>query len=61
MELDDVKGELVSGFTSLSIALAVTYSVSMAYPTTDIQWALTAVGFASFFSGFFSHYYAVRE
>lgn len=58
MELDDLKGEFISGVTSLIISLVVTYGVSLAYPTGDLQWALTAVGFASFFSGFFGHHYA---
>lgn len=58
MSVDDFKGELVSGFVSLVIALVVTLGVSLVYPTDDLQWALTAVGFASFFAGFFSHHYA---
>ena len=59
MELiDSYAGELKSGATSLIIGLAVTYAVSLVYPTQDLQWALTAVGFASFFSGFFGRYYA---
>lgn len=58
MELPNVKDEVISGVTSLVIALITTYSVSYAVPTQDLQWALTAVGFASFFSGFFGRYYA---
>jgi hypothetical protein len=57
MVIDDFKGELISGTVSLTIALVVTYGVSLVYPTEDLRWALTAVGFASFFAGFFSHYY----
>lgn len=58
MELPNFKDEVISGVTSLVIALITTYSVSYAVPTQDLQWALTAVGFASFFSGFFGRYYA---
>ena len=58
MQLDDFKGEFISGVSSLVMSVAVTYGVSLVYPTSDLQWALIAVGFAGFFSGFFSHYYA---
>jgi len=58
MEIEEFKGEFISGFTSVAVSLAATYGVSFVYPAADLQWALVAVGFASFFSGFFSHYYA---
>jgi hypothetical protein len=58
MEPTDLKPELFSGVISLAIALAVTYAVSFAVPTKDLQWALIAVGIASFFSGFFGRHYA---
>ena len=57
MKLDNLRGEFISGVISLVISLVVTYGVSWVYPTFELDWALTAVGFASFFSGFFSHYY----
>ncbi|PSH01183.1 MAG: hypothetical protein BRC27_02855 [Nanohaloarchaea archaeon SW_10_44_10] len=60
MKLDDLKEEFISGVISLVISLVVTYGVSWVYPTFELDWALTAVGFASFFSGFFSHYYAEK-
>lgn len=53
MELPDIERELISGITSAAIGLAATYAVSLVVPTQDLQWALTAVVFASFFSGFF--------
>lgn len=49
--------ELTSGIVSTAIGLTATYAVSFAIPTSNLQWALTAVGFASFFSGFFGRYY----
>jgi hypothetical protein len=52
--------ELTSGVISTAIGLTATYAVSLAIPTSDLQWTLTAVGFASFFSGFFSRYYGER-
>ena len=58
MNLHDFRGEFTSAVTSLVVSLAATYGVAMVYPSADLQWALIAVGFASFFSGFFSHYYA---
>ncbi|WP_414838122.1 hypothetical protein ACK3SF_01840 [Candidatus Nanosalina sp. VS9-1] len=54
MEIDEYREEFTSGAISLVIAVAVTYAVSLAYPSSDLQWALIAVAFASFFSGFFS-------
>lgn len=58
MDLQSYKGEAISGLVSLVIGLVATYAVSFAVPTSDLQWALYAVGFASFFSGFFGRYYA---
>lgn len=58
MELDELKPAFISGATSLITALAATYAVSLAVPTQELQWAMTAVGFASFFSGFFGAYFA---
>ena len=57
MELYYVE-ELKSALISVAIALIATYAVSLAYPTEELRWTLTAVGFASFFSGFFSNYFA---
>lgn len=58
MELPDLKRELITGATSAVIGLAATYAVSLVIPTQDLQWALTAVVFASFFSGFFGAHFA---
>ena len=55
--MDDKYSPLVSGIISTVIGLAATYAVSVIIPTTDLEWTLTAVGFASFFSGLFSDYY----
>lgn len=60
MRLEAIKEELISGVISLVIGLAATYAVSIAIPTPDLKWALTAVGFATFFSGFFSAYYTAE-
>lgn len=35
--LDNYRGELTSGLISLVFALAVTYGVSLVYPTQDLQ------------------------
>jgi hypothetical protein len=56
MELDELEGPVVSGVISVVIALVVTFGVAQVIPTQELEWALTAVGFASFFSGFFSAY-----
>jgi hypothetical protein len=61
MELGDFKEEAVSGVISLAIGVSATYAVSYLLPTQNLQWALTAVGFASFFSGFFSSYYVKNQ
>ncbi|MFQ3275242.1 MAG: ABC-type antimicrobial peptide transport system permease subunit [Candidatus Nanohaloarchaea archaeon] len=53
--------ELTSGVVSAVIGVVATYGVSLAMPTSDLTWALTAVGFASFFSGFFGSYYSSKE
>ncbi len=53
--------ELISGVVSTLIGVAVTYGISMAIPTNELAWALTAVGFASFFSGFFGSYYSDKK
>lgn len=50
MDQDLVKDVAVHGLISVVIALAITYGVNMAVPSGDIQWALIAVGIASFFS-----------
>ena len=49
--------ELISGGISLVIALTATYGVSLAFPAKSLN-PFIAVAFASFFSGFFSRYYA---
>jgi hypothetical protein len=56
MELDELKDPVVSGVISAAIALVITFGVAQVVPTQDLNWALTAVGVASFFSGFFSTY-----
>ena len=54
----EYKDEVISGFVGSIIGFVATYGVSLAIPTNNLTWALTAVGFASFFSGFFGSYYA---
>jgi hypothetical protein len=44
---------IIGGIIALIIGLAATYFVDMVLVTSDdLQWALIAVGFASFFAGF---------
>jgi hypothetical protein len=40
----------VSGVIGVIFGLIITYVVSLINNTTDLQWSLTAVGFASFFA-----------
>jgi hypothetical protein len=40
----------VSGVIGVIIGLVITYFVSLINHTTNLQWSLTAVGFASFFA-----------
>jgi len=54
----DTEESLISGFTSALVAVLAAYIVSFMIPAGDLTWALIAVGVASFFSGFFSRYYA---
>lgn len=58
MEINEFKQEFVSGLTSVVIALVATFAASLAVPTQELQWALIAVGIASFFSGFFGNHFA---
>lgn len=58
--MEDRYYPLFSGLVSLGVALTATYAASFVVPTGDLEWAMTAVGFASFFSGLFSGYYAKR-
>ncbi|WP_456272403.1 hypothetical protein [Bacillus sp. AK031] len=39
---------------SVIIAVVFTFLASLIIPTDDLTWALIAVAFAAFFSGFFS-------
>lgn len=62
IEMDfEYQEELISGITSTVIGVVAAYGVSLVIPTTDLTWALTAVGFASFFSGFLGCYYGKKE
>jgi hypothetical protein len=40
----------VSGVIGVIFGLVITYVVSLINHTTNLQWSLTAVGFASFFA-----------
>jgi len=40
----------VSGAIGVIMGLAITWVVNLINPTTNLQWSLTAVGFASFFA-----------
>lgn len=42
--------ELLSGVVAVVIALIITYLVSLVIPTTELTWALIAVGIGSFVS-----------
>lgn len=59
--LFNYKKEFTSGIISTIIALFITYIVSFIFPTGNLRWALTAVGIASFFSAFFTHYFVVKN
>lgn len=54
MDITDYQEDLKSGIISAAISLPITYGFSLVYPTSDIAWVLTAVGFAAFFSGYFT-------
>ncbi len=56
MTLDKFEEPVTKAVASAAIALTVTFGVAQIYPTGDLDWALAAVGFGSFFSGFFSSY-----
>ena len=43
-------GAAVSGAIGVIIGLVITYVVSLINHTTNLQWSLTAVGFAPFFA-----------
>lgn len=60
MEVLDLKEEFVSGTIALLVALVATYGVSNLISTSDLEWALIAVGCASFFSGFFGRYFGEK-
>ncbi|MRH44050.1 hypothetical protein GH741_15510 [Aquibacillus halophilus] len=43
-----------AGAISVLFAVLFTYLASLLFETEDLYWAIIAVTFASFFSGFFS-------
>jgi hypothetical protein len=43
-------GAALSGVIGVIFGLVITYFVSLINHTTNLQWSLTAVGFASFFA-----------
>ena len=45
-----IQGALLSGVIAVVIALVITYLVSLVIPTTELTWALIAVGIGSFVS-----------
>ncbi len=52
---------LIAGIVALLFGLIATLLVDVVIPTTNLQWALIAVGFASFFGGFAGYYFGFRE
>lgn len=57
MELEELKEPVISGLISVIAGLLITYAYhSLVTASGDIQWAMIAVGIASFFSAFFSVY-----
>lgn len=55
MDFDGLRRPVVSGVVSVVISLVVTYGYHLlVHASSDIGWALVAVGFASFFSAFFA-------
>jgi predicted membrane-bound spermidine synthase len=50
-----IQGALLSGVIAVVIALIITYLVSLVIPTTELTWALVAVGaFVSAVAGYLS-------
>ena len=45
-----IQGALLSAVIAVAIALLITYLVSLVIPTTELTWALIAVGIGSFAS-----------
>lgn len=60
MDSKNVGKSIEAGALSLVLSLVLAYGASLAIPITVLQWALIAVGAASFFSGFFSSYYRFK-
>jgi len=57
MEFKDLKNPVYTGAVSVIISVLLTYGYHLlVHSSTDIEWALVAVAFASFFSGFFAVY-----
>lgn len=47
---------IVSGILAVVIGLIATVIADLFFPTTNLLWALIAVGFASFFAGSMGYY-----
>ena len=45
-----IQGALLSGLIAIVIALIITYCVSLVIPTTELTWALIAVGIGAVIS-----------
>lgn len=45
-------GAIISGAYAVGFGLVATVLVSLIFSTTNLTWALIAVGFATFFAGF---------
>lgn len=56
MHQDLIMRSLVAGVISVAIALLGTVIANFIVGTTDLGWALIAVTFAAFISGFASYY-----
>lgn len=52
---------LIAGIVAVIFGVLATFLVDMVAPTANLMWAMTAVGFASFFGGFAGYYFGFRE
>lgn len=61
MDSEMLMDAATSGGISAVIALVATGAAAQIIPPESLQWALIAVGIASFLSGSFGWYYATQQ
>ncbi len=52
---------VIAGIVAIVFGVVATFLVDIVVPTTNLTWAMIAVGFASFFGGFAGYYFGFRE